>query len=186
MLTWPWCRNQFRCYSRDSASLWLSRVFLFRITFLTLFFPKLSSQTEWCLCLKATSIDPHWKEDTTAWAFNTLSFIWEGHVCFYIYGHATQKVLLWVYCSQCHIRADAFLPCFMTMNPHTIWLLHNILHNKPLWTWFHNNNAWWLSDTSPEKTQMIKNLCWSSGMHCPHDFLAFGDLLGRQSWQTTG
>lgn len=79
MLTWAWCRNQFRCYSHDTASLWLSRVFLFCITFLALFFPKLSSQIEWCLCLKAMAIDPHWKGDTT-WAINTMYFIWGGHM----------------------------------------------------------------------------------------------------------
>lgn len=75
MLTWAQCRNQFRCYSHDSAWVWLSRVFLFCITVPTLFFPELSSQIEWCLCLKAMAIDPHWKWDTTAWAISTMHFI---------------------------------------------------------------------------------------------------------------
>lgn len=78
MLTRVWCRNQFRCYSHDGPWVSPSTLFLFCITFPTLFFPELSSQTEWCLCLKATSIDSHRKWDTRARTVGTEHFICQG------------------------------------------------------------------------------------------------------------
>lgn len=40
-----------------------------------LVFPKLSSQIEWCLCLKAMPIDLHWMWDAVAWAIKAMDSI---------------------------------------------------------------------------------------------------------------
>lgn len=136
MLTWVWCRNQFRCYSHDGAWVSPSKVFLFCITFPTLSFPELSSQIEWCLCLKATSIDSHWKWDTLSWTVGMEHFICQGALMSANRQDSVQSVLRWhmaVWRRQLLQRATSLFPVSANV-PNLFPPLRNV-HTDSRYAW---------------------------------------------------